>query len=70
LWHQLATKNQQLEHQMPVEVLCCCHNLKREEARLSLPFSNCSNNKKVGQTFGVWQLVFSFQLPVDAMKET
>ena len=40
---------------------CCCRNSKREEAKLSLLFLNCDNNKKCWLTY-VWWLVFSQRL--------
>jgi len=50
LLHQPMINNQIL-------VCSCCCNSKREEARLSILFSNYNKNKKLCLPFGVWYLV-------------
>ena len=57
--HQPVTKNQNETSNVSRRFLLHCHNFKREQARLSLLFSNRINIKKCQLTFGVSYLVIS-----------
>ena len=55
---QPLTKNQITNPKFMCLVICCSHNPKREEAKLSLPFWNCDKDKKPKKK--VCYLVFGF----------
>ena len=58
-WVNVSSITSASDHLPNTKVFFCCRNLKREETRLSIPFSNCDNNKRCLLAFSNFQLYWS-----------